>query len=250
MIKKIPDQLWFPFWVDKWIFGSMRLEFNAEERAVWIDLMALAAKDNGYIRANEVTPYPAQQLAGMLRYPEDLFAKTIEKFVEKDKLRRDKNSILYITNWQKYKLTDSYKRVLKHRGILPDETPGVSNETRRITQIKSNHIQIKSNHIINAGNSGDRTFEEIWKKWPRKEDKGKAREKYNFLVNRMKIEPERLRRAVDGYLNCEGSKGTEKWFIKYLKTFFYAGKPKEGIPGTWEEYEKYADVQYEHKPKL
>jgi len=29
---------WFPFWTDKWIFGSMRIECTIIERAIWIDL--------------------------------------------------------------------------------------------------------------------------------------------------------------------------------------------------------------------
>ena len=60
------EKTWFPFWIDKWIFGSMRIEFDVEERGIWIDLYALATKDNGHIRANEDVPYPMEQLSGML----------------------------------------------------------------------------------------------------------------------------------------------------------------------------------------
>jgi hypothetical protein len=101
-----------------------------------------------------------------------------------------------------------------------------------------------------AESPGDRTFEEIWEIWPRKEDKGKAKEKYNFLINEKKIDPKRLQNAAIGYLRCEKSKGTEVDFIKYLKTFFYAGNPKKNIPGTWEGYEKYADDKYKQGPPL
>src|SRR4030042_5560806 len=102
MIKKIPSQFWFPFWVDKWIFGSMRLEFNPAERALWIDLLAVAAKDDGFIRANEETPYLPKQLAGMLVYEETFFTETIEKFIEMGKMDRDENGVLYICQWEKY----------------------------------------------------------------------------------------------------------------------------------------------------
>jgi hypothetical protein len=67
MKKRTPDNIWFPFWVDKWIWGSMRIEFEPIERAIWVDLLALAAKDDGYIRANEDIPYPLEQLAGIRR---------------------------------------------------------------------------------------------------------------------------------------------------------------------------------------
>jgi len=72
---------WFPFWTDKWIFGSMRIECTIIERAIWIDLLALASKDNGFIRANEETPYLITQLAGMLVIKEDQLRNAIHKFI-------------------------------------------------------------------------------------------------------------------------------------------------------------------------
>ena len=146
MIKRIPDNLWFPFWVDKWIFGSMRIEFKPVERAIWIDLLALAAKDNGYIRANKETPYLDEQLAGLLVYDINDFKNAVEKFVEKKKLTRDNNGILYVTNWEKYTFSNSYKRNLKYRiekiktknvtnimDSVSSETDSVSSETDSVT---------------------------------------------------------------------------------------------------------------------
>ena len=109
MIKKIPDSFWFPFWVDKWMFGSMRLEFEPAERALWVDLLCLAEKDNGYIRANEETPYLTKQLAGLLVYEEEFFDKTIQKFIDKDKIHRDEKGILRIVTHEKYRLTPGHK---------------------------------------------------------------------------------------------------------------------------------------------
>ena len=115
MIKRQADKKWFPFWVDKWIFGSMRIEFNLEERAIWIDLLALASKDDGYIRANEDIPYPLNQLAGILIIPKDKLKKAIDKFVKKGKLIRLPNRTLEVDKWEKYQLSESYLRVKKHR---------------------------------------------------------------------------------------------------------------------------------------
>ena len=109
MIKRT-SRNWIPFWGDKWLFGSMRQEFNVAERGIWWDLMPIAMKDEGFIRANEDTPYPIQQLAGMLIVPEDLLEKTIEKFIKKGKYTRLKNGTLYITNWNKYCFTDRHMR--------------------------------------------------------------------------------------------------------------------------------------------
>jgi len=157
MIKKVPDNFWFPFWIDKWMFGSMRLEFEPSERALWVDLLCLAEKDNGYIRANEETPYLTKQLSGLLVYDEEFFDKTIQKFIDKKKLERDERGILHIATYEKYRLTAAHKRVLKHRAIKQKEssdvTGSVTSVTNGVNQIKSNHnksnqIKEKKNFII------------------------------------------------------------------------------------------------------
>jgi len=121
MKKRVPDKFWFPWWPDKWIFGSMRIECTVEERAIWVDLLSLASKDNGFIRANEEIPYPLEQLAGMLRIPGDIFIKAVEKFINlkdkdgKGKLTRMKDGTLYVTTWEDYQFSESYHRVQKYR---------------------------------------------------------------------------------------------------------------------------------------
>lgn len=109
-MEKKETKLWIPFYVDKWLFGSTRIELTPEERGVWIDLLAIAAKDNGHIRANEGVPYPLDQLAGLLRVPEPLLKRTITKCLRRKKLARMKDRTLYICNWDKYQFTDRHKR--------------------------------------------------------------------------------------------------------------------------------------------
>lgn len=110
MKKRTSGKEWFPFWIDKWIFGSMRIEFNAEERGIWIDFLALASKDSGYIRANEDTPYPLMQLSGMLLIPEDKLERAINSFIEKKKIKKYKNKTLKIIKWEKYQFSERHQR--------------------------------------------------------------------------------------------------------------------------------------------
>ncbi len=109
-MEKKETKLWIPFYVDKWLFGSTRIELSPEERGVWIDLLAIAAKDNGHIRANEGVPYPLDQLAGFLRVPETLLKRTITKCLRRKKIARQQDRSLYICNWNKYQFTDRHKR--------------------------------------------------------------------------------------------------------------------------------------------
>ena len=118
---------WFPLWVDKWIFGSTRIEFQPDERAVWVDLMAIAAKDNGHIRANPTTPYSLRQLAGLFCITEELLQRTIQRCLETNKLEEnfitsqpkskigqsDEEKIFVgyrIVNWEAFQLSGRHKR--------------------------------------------------------------------------------------------------------------------------------------------
>ena len=110
MKDRISDKYWFPWWPDKWIFGSIRIEFSPAERGIWVDMLSLASKDSGHIRANEETPYPTQQLAGMLIIPEDILIKAIDKFIKFEKITKTKAGTLYVTKWEKYQFTERHKR--------------------------------------------------------------------------------------------------------------------------------------------
>ncbi len=115
MIKRKVDKFWFPWWPDKWIFGSIRIECTPEERGIWVDLLSLASKDDGHIRANEEIPYPIEQLSGMLMIPQEMLRDAIEKFINlkdkegKGKLTRTKEGTLYVTKWEEYQLSRTAK---------------------------------------------------------------------------------------------------------------------------------------------
>lgn len=180
MRKKVSDHLWIPLWIDKWLLGSTRLECTVEERAIWIDLLALAGKDNGYIRANEEMPYHIKQLAGLLIVDEKLLENSIEKFIKLGKLEKLPNGTLYIKSWDNYKLSESYKRWIKYRNKkknfeMNDElqTENVCEQTKKVcpqtksdTQIKSNHNQIKSYN--NIKNSSSESSDMSLKEWAEK----------------------------------------------------------------------------------
>ena len=110
MKKRVPDKFWFPWWPDKWIFGSIRIECTPAERGIWVDLLSLASKDDGYIQANAETPYPLAQLAGMLIIPEKELDAAINKFIKMRKLTKTKTGTLYVTEWEKYQFSERHKR--------------------------------------------------------------------------------------------------------------------------------------------
>ena len=107
---KNPLYSWFPLYGEKWLFGSTRYELEHAERAIFVDLMALANRDNGFIRANEQFPYTIEHLAGMLHANVDLVETTLLKCIKFGKLEKLENGIYRIKSWDDFSLTDRRKR--------------------------------------------------------------------------------------------------------------------------------------------
>lgn len=110
MMKKRKVDPWFPFWIDKWLFGSTRIELEPDERGVFVDLMAFSKKDDGYIRANEGVPYLENQLCGLLNITPELLNRTIEKCIKYKKARRFKDGTIYMTSHDAYSLSARQER--------------------------------------------------------------------------------------------------------------------------------------------
>lgn len=118
-MKKRTGDDWFPFWIDKWIFGSTRDELTVEQCAVWVDFLALSYKDEGYIRANEGMPYPIIRLAGLLNRSEELIQQTIDRCLDPNvnKLRLEPDGTLYVLSHPEYELSKRHKRRLSEDDV-------------------------------------------------------------------------------------------------------------------------------------
>ena len=141
MKSKSDAMQWIPLWVDKWIFGTTRIELEPDERSVWIDLMAVAAKDKGFIRANVGVAYPPHQLAGLLCITEELLLRAIQKCINVGKLAKCENGGGYLLiNWDEYQLTERHKRRFKPttKEMSSKTDMMTENEDRIIEDIKKN----------------------------------------------------------------------------------------------------------------
>lgn len=142
---------WIPLWIDKWIFGSTRHELLPDEQSVWIDFLVLAAKDNGYIRANEEIPYPIEQLSGLLLKPKELLERTIQKCLKYDKIEVFENGIMRIKNWEKYQLSDRWEREFKNNNSANSEVTSAKSEATslktELTSKKEEVYRIEENRI-------------------------------------------------------------------------------------------------------
>ena len=96
----------------------------------------------------------------------------------------------------------------------------------------------------------EKLFENWWKRYPRIEDKGKAKSKWLYLVENEGVGPQQLEDALTGYINVLNNNETPKQYVKHAKSFLYNGNKAKNIPSTWESYIKYADPKYRAKPPL
>jgi hypothetical protein len=142
---------WFPFYIDKWLFGSTRHELIINEnwrriwpqlvplvpsqileapftdlRGIYADLMTLSKKDGGFIRANERTPYPHTQLAGQFCVPLEHLELTIKICLHEDvkKLEEISPGIYFIPTTAVYALSERYVREIDAQ-LAENKGPGI-----------------------------------------------------------------------------------------------------------------------------
>ena len=155
-MKRRTSPPWFPLWVDKWLFGSTRIELKPDERGVWVDLMALGQKDDGYIRANEIVPYGIEQLSGMLCIDQELLKRTINRCIVTGKLEETEHHTMRIINHDAYQLTGKRIHQIEQENAkisLLGEHMGEKRETKikSNSEIKSkikNNIKIKEGEVL------------------------------------------------------------------------------------------------------
>ncbi len=135
--------------IDKWLFGSTRHELIVKSddgsrkdlRGIFLDLLTLSKKDKGYIRANETTPYPTEQLAGMFCVSIDDLRLTIDLCLQHGKLSEPGPGIYYVNSTETYSLSDRWKREVTPTS--ENEEHGSENEEVRGEDIKGKDIKGK-----------------------------------------------------------------------------------------------------------
>ena len=141
-MKKRRVDPWFPFWIDKWLFGSTRIELLPDERSVFVDLMSLSKKDDGYIRANEGMPYLESQLCGLLNIELELLQRTIKKCIKYHKMKRLRNGTYFMLSHEAYKLSSRQQRRVEKE--MSEETDTMSeNADAILNKNKINNKKLK-----------------------------------------------------------------------------------------------------------
>jgi len=183
---------WFPLWRDKWIFGSTRIELQHDERAIWVDFMALASMDSGFIRANTVTAYLVPQLAGLLCCKEELLLRSIKRFLETEKIKETDSGIYYLLNWQEFQLGGRQRRRIEAHAreisARADAMAGKSDAMSETAALNIDKIRLdKSIKRIGQKNSPD-DFSLFWSSYPKKVKKQNALKQWEKIKEKPAIE--------------------------------------------------------------
>ena len=102
---------WFKIYGERWFMGTTRWELTAEQRAVWIDLLARASINDP---PGQIDYYSLEQLAQQFNVDLELLESTIKRCVEERKIKYFKNKLkILISNWKKYQ--SEYQRQKPYR---------------------------------------------------------------------------------------------------------------------------------------
>jgi hypothetical protein len=194
--------------------------------------MILAAKDDGFIRANADMGYPHEYLARILNVPLELLESTIKKCIEVGKLEALENGIYYVKNWETYSLSQRHKKRLMSQN---DDNMTLFDDPRLMYKSKS----LSKSKEGGAGGDIEKEFKDFWKAYPPdKGDNGEARKAFFKLRETESLETIIL--AYDGYMDYLKDKRIKEHFEQqpmYASTFLHKNK--------WKRF-----LTYKSKPPL
>jgi N-terminal phage replisome organiser (Phage_rep_org_N) len=116
---------WVKLWVNEWLTGTVRFEMSPAQRGMWADLLAMggASRHPGFIAAGETNGklygYPDDYLCGIFRCTPKFLKETLALFEQQDRVRRSKNRVIEIINWEKYQSEYHQKRQRKSAKRAP-----------------------------------------------------------------------------------------------------------------------------------
>ena len=95
-------EVWLRLWPEKFLWGTMKPELEVDERAVWVDLLCLAAMFMGKV---DITYTKA--LAGRLMVPQELLERSLKKLEKTKRIKikvdkKEEKTYAEILKWKQY----------------------------------------------------------------------------------------------------------------------------------------------------
>jgi len=113
---------------DTWLTSSINYRMEPNERAAFVALILLAAKQGpiaGLISDNDLRPVPYQYLADLAHIPLAVVKSCIKKGMEDDSMFEDEHG-LFLTHFDEYQFTEydrqkPYRQAKREREVSPEE---------------------------------------------------------------------------------------------------------------------------------
>jgi hypothetical protein len=178
---------WVKLWVNEWLEGTTRYEMSDAQRALWVDLMAMAGRSRfpGVICAGEVEGkligYPLSKYQALPSGPLDIEA-TFSLFVQRGKITLEVNHdgpvplyLIRISNWDRfqseYQRTKGYQKSYREKRATKTNTASyqeTNSQTNSETIGTEGEEEGEEKHCANANGShaGDdlrSALDRIWR---------------------------------------------------------------------------------------
>lgn len=131
-------QPWMKFWTNSWLHGSIHIDCTAEERALFVDLMAMAneSRNRGIIQANADTPYPHSYLAEELHVALEFLELSLKKFESQGRIHENEKGII-VLSFPRYN-PPAHKT--GKRGRPPKEQMAFGDDPQKYARDKYGHL--------------------------------------------------------------------------------------------------------------
>ena len=206
---------------------------------IWIKLLAKAGKinDNGYIYLAKHIPYTNEMLVPILNRPLEIITLALETLEKFGMIRFTNSGIMQIVNWSKHQNTGALDKIRENNRERQkryrdshQEVPAPDKPPKKPAKRKPDESQQRKDR-----------FEEIYKLYPNRDSKVKAKEHFNASVKTEK-DWQDINTALTKYKKhlaketWRKPKSASTWFNSWIDWVDYVepSKTKEG--GKWHAY--------------
>lgn len=223
MAYKSTRRQWVKLWVNEWLDGTTRFELTAQQRLLWIDLLALAGRSRfpGFIYAgdgqgSEKIGYPIAYLAGVLQMDEQSLNNALILLQDHKHITIQEPSperfIIGIANWEKYQ--SEYLRQKAYRKVTTKNTNTLPVEGEGEVDVEG---EVDSKSIVRKQAPDAPSFESFIGVYPRAEKKLDARKAWEKIPSG---EHEAVLLGLANWIGCD--QWQDKQFIPLPATFLRA----------------------------
>lgn len=197
---------------------------------ILMKLYLRSLKDNGKLMYKNRIPYSPEVLATVCRHQVGTVEKALKVFEQLELIEILDNGAIYMADIQNFigqssteadrqrayynRIKTEKNSIAENAGEKPEQIEVV--DAPRLPEIPVEPKKKTSNYTTD--------FEEFWKAYPRKADKGQAYKKYCARLHDG-FSPQELLQAAVNYANSCRSNHTEEKYIKHGKTFLGDSTP-------------------------